>query len=289
MDKVLLIDVLYLCLLIVSLLSRSLLKNVRDYKEAKRNKDKLKKEIFSLLRSIVRAERELGNLEEQAKMKQTEIDKLEKKIAELLQTVEINKKKIDRELLKRVLISAVDYLKNSAAQLEQHWQAVTGAIEIGYFVLSVDKIMEILQSVQTAMAEFEENNFSHPYMPKIAELHELAIGEYRSAHFEDAYYYALASYVYVQILIYENESEETSGFSGNGKFKDYYEILGVDINATEEEIKKAYRKKAKEHHPDKGGDAEVFQEVQEAYEVLSDPEKRQKYDEVYRQTKQEEV
>ena len=66
------------------------------------------------------------------------------------------------------------------------------------------------------------------------------------------------------------------------KYKDYYEILGVSKNADEKEIKSAYRKLAKKYHPDlhQGDDAaaEKFKEVSEAYEVLSDKEKRNKYD-----------
>ena len=64
--------------------------------------------------------------------------------------------------------------------------------------------------------------------------------------------------------------------------RDYYEVLGVDKNATVEEIKKAYRKKAIQYHPDKNpGDKdaeEKFKEAAEAYDVLSDPQKRQRYD-----------
>jgi molecular chaperone DnaJ len=60
--------------------------------------------------------------------------------------------------------------------------------------------------------------------------------------------------------------------------KDYYKILGVDKNANKEDIKKAFRKLAHEHHPDKGGNAEKFKEVSEAYSVLSDDQKRAQYD-----------
>lgn len=59
---------------------------------------------------------------------------------------------------------------------------------------------------------------------------------------------------------------------------DHYAVLGVTKSATPEEIKKAYRKLASQHHPDKGGDTAKFQQVQEAYAVLSDPQKRQMYD-----------
>jgi molecular chaperone DnaJ len=59
---------------------------------------------------------------------------------------------------------------------------------------------------------------------------------------------------------------------------DLYEVLGLRPDAAAEEIKRAYRRKAREHHPDAGGDAERFKEVTHAYEVLSDPERRARYD-----------
>src|SRR3954463_14378638 len=64
--------------------------------------------------------------------------------------------------------------------------------------------------------------------------------------------------------------------------RDYYEVLGVSKTVTVEEVKKAYRKLALQHHPDRNpGDAEAehkFKEATEAFEVLSDPQKRERYD-----------
>lgn len=58
----------------------------------------------------------------------------------------------------------------------------------------------------------------------------------------------------------------------------HYETLGVSKTATPDEIKRAYRKLASQHHPDKGGDTAKFQQVEEAYRILSDPQQRQQYD-----------
>jgi len=63
--------------------------------------------------------------------------------------------------------------------------------------------------------------------------------------------------------------------------KDYYATLGISRNASPDEIKRAYRKLALEHHPDRGGGPEAekkFKEINEAYQILSDPQKRSTYD-----------
>ena len=60
--------------------------------------------------------------------------------------------------------------------------------------------------------------------------------------------------------------------------KNYYEILGVWEDANQDEIKKAFRKAAVKHHPDRGGDKAKFQEMNEAYQTLGDEKKRSQYD-----------
>ncbi len=60
--------------------------------------------------------------------------------------------------------------------------------------------------------------------------------------------------------------------------EDFYQILGVNQNATQDEIKKAYRKLAVEHHPDKGGDENKFKKISESYDTIGDEKKRAQYD-----------
>lgn len=67
-------------------------------------------------------------------------------------------------------------------------------------------------------------------------------------------------------------------FSLDREHMDYYSTLGVTRNASQDEIKAAYRKLAMKHHPDRGGDEKRFKEISEAYDVLSDPKKKEIFD-----------
>ena len=58
----------------------------------------------------------------------------------------------------------------------------------------------------------------------------------------------------------------------------YYEVLDVNKNSSSQDIKKQYKKLALKHHPDRGGDPEQFKKISEAYQILSDPQKRGEYD-----------
>ena len=58
----------------------------------------------------------------------------------------------------------------------------------------------------------------------------------------------------------------------------HYDLLGIAKSATQEDLKKAYRKACLKHHPDKGGDEELFKDIQIAYEILADDTKRHNYD-----------
>ncbi len=58
-----------------------------------------------------------------------------------------------------------------------------------------------------------------------------------------------------------------------------YDVLGIDVDATDTEVKEAFRKKAHVHHPDKGGEPDAFANILEAYRVLGDPKQRKQYDE----------
>ena len=77
---------------------------------------------------------------------------------------------------------------------------------------------------------------------------------------------------------FENMRKNMGKQKGEVDNNRYYDLLGVKKDATDVEIKKAYRKKALKEHPDKGGDPEVFKDITKANEVLMDPQKRAAYD-----------
>lgn len=77
-----------------------------------------------------------------------------------------------------------------------------------------------------------------------------------------------------------NEIKTTKVLIARGKYVDHYKVLGVPRNASDDEIKKAFRKQSLIHHPDKGGNEEKFKEVNESYTVLQDPQARRNFDQI---------
>ncbi|KAA1095157.1 hypothetical protein PGT21_036140 [Puccinia graminis f. sp. tritici] len=75
-----------------------------------------------------------------------------------------------------------------------------------------------------------------------------------------------------------NDIKTTKILIARSKYVDHYKVLGVSRNASDDEIKKAFRKQSLIHHPDKGGNEEKFKEVNESYTVLQDPQSRRKFD-----------
>ncbi|KZT63563.1 DnaJ-domain-containing protein, partial [Daedalea quercina L-15889] len=107
------------------------------------------------------------------------------------------------------------------------------------------------------------------------ELFDSAIQEFKAALQADA---SKLSAVDRRTVQGELDNVEERAMRERTKVKDYYEILGLDRNCTTAEIRKAYRAQSLKNHPDKGGIAEKFRLVQEAYNTLSDPTKRWSYD-----------
>ncbi|KAH9916539.1 uncharacterized protein B0H18DRAFT_1215066 [Fomitopsis serialis] len=107
------------------------------------------------------------------------------------------------------------------------------------------------------------------------ELFESAVQEFKAALQADATQLGVADRWTVQSEL--DDAEQRGAQEGN-KMKDWYEILGVDWGCTTADIRKAYLVQSLKHHPDKGGVAEKFRLVTEAYTTLSDPDERRRYD-----------
>ncbi|TFK37408.1 hypothetical protein BDQ12DRAFT_705873 [Crucibulum laeve] len=107
------------------------------------------------------------------------------------------------------------------------------------------------------------------------EKYDEAVSDFKSA-IQQAGTEGSASDADVRSLKAELKKAETA--LKRSKTKDYYKILGVARDCTEGEVKKAYRRESLKHHPDKGGDEEKFKLVVEANAVLSDPQRRERYD-----------
>jgi len=144
------------------------------------------------------------------------------------------------------------------------------------------KMKKWTQSIEDAnLAINNDKKYSKAYLRRAKSYMELGKFEEAVRDYEHLHYSDRSNYEYRQLLSQAKIELKKS------KQKDYYKILGVDKNANEEEIKKAYKKRALEHHPDRhvgGSESEKadhemkFKEIGEAYGVLSDSRKKATYD-----------
>jgi len=107
------------------------------------------------------------------------------------------------------------------------------------------------------------------------ELFESAVQEFKAALQADA---TMLGATDRRTMQSELDDAEQRAAREKSKVKDWYEILGVDWDCTTAEIRKAYRAQSLKHHPDKGGVAEKFRMITEAYNILSDPIEKLRYD-----------
>ncbi|KAK0207969.1 hypothetical protein DFS33DRAFT_397101 [Desarmillaria ectypa] len=132
-------------------------------------------------------------------------------------------------------------------------------------------IEESLELVSTSFKAFRTQARIHLHL----ESYDNAVADFKSA-IQQAQSDGNSTDADVRALKAELKKAEVA--LKRSKTKDYYKILGVPRECSSADIKKAYRKESLKHHPDKGGDEEQFKLVAEAHTVLSDPEKRSKYD-----------
>ena len=240
-------------------------------------------EYQSLLKDTKKLEEKKVQLQEEIVKQEAELKSLKTKSDELLQTIEMDEKKLDKKITEEAVMGLINTMEEASNTLKSQLAEIHSSLKDGFFVLSASKIQSLLHDIKIALKEFKKQKLEHAYLGNIINLYEMSLDALEKGDYESAYYYALASFIYVQIILSDEEEEPEAPSK-----EDYYSILGLEKNATEEEIKKVYRELVKKYHPDHYPDdlteeekaqmEEKFIEIQEAYDILSDPDKRAKYD-----------
>lgn len=263
-----------------------LLKSIKNLRKEKNN---LKYEIPLLIQKI----RSLEDDEKHARILlntlQREYDNLSKRVDSLKCEEELHSNKPNvfkvgfLGLLKEsrsLLDSMADRFSQFEGELTEFGQSNGMAFlplsDVNRFIEEATKQLESLASKQIA------NDFSKAAVSAIEE----AIKNSLSGAMAEAYFYAVVASTWAEAALGLEEILGNTGFNNSQKADesvDYYEVLGIDFNADAKEVKQAYRKRAKETHPDTNGNVSKseFLKVQLAYSILSSPLERQKYDERY--------
>src|SRR3989338_1117805 len=149
--------------------------------------------------------------------------------------------------------------------------------------VSLSDIVKFIEEARQKIENLTNNHVSNDFAKAAIISLEQAIRYSSSGSMGEAYFHAVVASVWAEAAVVLEEILGGKYSRDKSQFADYYDILGVPFGADPDKVRSAYRKRAKETHPDTNGTGtgDEFLKVEMAYSILSDPFKRHKYDEEY--------